>query len=346
MTANGFLSEQANRELFEIAANQTYEFVKVKQLGKLTLDETAIEIHINRVCELEAVDSAAIARRRFKVIVDCINSTGALIIPQLLLRLGVQKVDLLYDEVDGNFPHNPEPLTENLTALCNKVQQGNYDLGFAVDPDVDRLVVICNDGSPFNEEYTLVAVADYILGLTKGAVVSNLSSTQALKELAESYNVEYQASKVGEVHVVAAMKETQAVIGGEGNGGIIYPPLNYCRDAVVGMALFLSHLAHFEGTVKKLKSKYPDYIIVKNKIDIPTDVDIDGFLEFMATKYKDQALSRLDGLKIWFEDKWIHIRCSNTEPIIRVYTESSSASIGQNLYMKVFNDLKDYRKWK
>lgn len=345
LTAAGFLSEQANAELLEIAAEQNYEFVEVKQLGKLIADNTAFQAHIDRICELEAVDISAIAKRQFKVVVDCVNSTGALIIPQLLERLGVQKISLLYDEVDGNFPHNPEPLSENLTALSNAVQQGDYDLGFAVDPDVDRLAIICNDGSPFNEEYSLVAVADYILSLKKGAVVSNLSSTQALKELAEGYGVRYAASKVGEANVVEVMKENQAVIGGEGNGGIIYPPLNYCRDAVVGIALFLAHLAHFEGSVKKLKSKYPAYIIVKNKIDVPNDVDIEDFFNFMATKYKDHTISRIDGLKITFDKEWIHIRRSNTEPIIRVYTESSSASIGQNLYVKVFNDLRDYRKW-
>ena len=234
---------------------------------------------------------------------------------------------LLHGTVDGIFSHDPEPLTENLTALSNAVQHGNYDLGFAVDPDVDRLVVICEDGSPFNEEYTLVAIADYILSLTKGAVVSNISSTQALKELAESYEVPYQDSKVGEANVVKVMKQNSAVIGGEGNGGIIYPSLNYCRDAVVGMALFLTHLAHFEGSVKRLRSKYPNYIIAKNKIDIPTDFDVDNFLNFMASKYKDYEVNRIDGLKISSDKEWLHIRRSNTEPIIRVYTESTSISV-------------------
>ncbi len=337
-----FLTAQDNKIVFNFSQKLDYKFSKSENLGVKTENINAIDDHVDAICALDLIDIPAIQDRNFRVLVDCVNSTGALIIPQLLKRLGVEEVKILYDKVNGIFPHNPEPLTENLGTLISEVKHGNFDLGFAVDPDVDRLVIICEDGTPFNEEYTLVAISDYILERNKGSVVSNLSSSQALKEVAQKHGVNYYASKVGEVNVIEVMKTYDAVIGGEGNGGIIYPPLHYSRDALVGIGLFLSHLANFEGSVKKLKSQYPDYTIAKDKIDIPDNIETDDFLAYLTKKYKNYLINTEDGLRVDFDKEWIHIRKSNTEPIIRVYAEASSLTVSKNLCAKVFADLREY----
>jgi phosphomannomutase len=293
------------------------------------------------VLNLPLVDVEAIRSANFRVVIDCVNSTGGISLPPLLKALGVEHVEELYCEPNGQFPHNPEPLPEHLTKICSTLENGNYDLGIVVDPDVDRLALVSEDGSTFGEEYTLVAVADYVLSQTKGNTVSNLSSTRALRDVTEKHGANYEAAAVGEVNVVTKMKETNAIIGGEGNGGIIYPELHYGRDALVGIALFLTHLAKFGRPVSRLRASYPNYYISKNKIDLSPEIDVDKVLSTIAEKYKNQPVNTIDGVKIEFDKEWVHLRKSNTEPIIRIYAESESQATAEHLAQKIISDIKE-----
>jgi phosphomannomutase len=290
------------------------------------------------------VDVEAIRAANFKIAIDCVNSTGGIFVPALLKALGVKTVYELYCTPDGHFPHNPEPLPENLTEIAKLVKEKNADLGIVVDPDVDRLAFVCEDGGMFGEEYTLVAVADYVIKNTPGNTVSNLSSTRALRDVTEKAGGEYNASAVGEVNVVNQMKATNAVIGGEGNGGIIYPESHYGRDALVGIGLFLTHLAKFGKSVSLLRSSYPAYYISKNKITLTPEMDIDALLLKVQEKYKNQPTSTIDGLKIEFDKEWVHLRRSNTEPIIRIYSEAGSETVAENLASKIISDIKEILK--
>lgn len=336
-----FISDTDGKELLEIAENSDFEYAEVSSLGKVAYDESYRQKHIDLILALPLVDVDAIAKANFKVVIDCVNSTGGIFVPALLEALGVKTVYKLYCEPDGEFPHNPEPLPENLTALSKEVIAKNADLGIAVDPDVDRLCFVCEDGNMFGEEYTLVAVADYVLKNTKGNTVSNLSSTRALRDVTENAGGEYSAAAVGEVNVVNKMKEVNAVIGGEGNGGVIYPELHYGRDALAGIALFLTHLAKFGKQVSLLRSSYPGYFISKNKITLTPEMDIDALLLKVEEKYKNQPYSTIDGLKIEFDKQWVHLRRSNTEPIIRIYSESESETAANGLANKIIADIKD-----
>lgn len=336
-----FISDTDGKELLEIAENSDFEYAEVSSLGKVAYDESYRQKHIDLILALPLVDVDAIAKANFKVVIDCVNSTGGIFVPALLEALGVKTVHKLYCEPDGEFPHNPEPLPENLTALSKEVLAKNADLGIAVDPDVDRLCFVCEDGNMFGEEYTLVAVADYVLKNTKGNTVSNLSSTRALRDVTENAGGEYSAAAVGEVNVVNKMKEVNAVIGGEGNGGVIYPELHYGRDALAGIALFLTHLAKFGKQVSLLRSSYPGYFISKNKITLTPEMDIDALLLKVEEKYKNQPYSTIDGLKIEFDKQWVHLRRSNTEPIIRIYSESESETAANGLANKIIADIKD-----
>ena len=336
-----FISGDDGKEVLEIAENDAYSFAKVKDLGKITHDDTYIAKHIEMVINLPLVDVEAIRSANFRVVIDCVNSTGGISLPPLLKALGVEHVEELYCEPNGQFPHNPEPLPEHLTKICSTLENGNYDLGIVVDPDVDRLALVSEDGSTFGEEYTLVAVADYVLSQTKGNTVSNLSSTRALRDVTEKHGANYEAAAVGEVNVVTKMKETNAIIGGEGNGGIIYPELHYGRDALVGIALFLTHLAKFGQPVSRLRASYPNYYISKNKIDLSPEIDVDKVLSTIAEKYKNQPVNTIDGVKIEFDKEWVHLRKSNTEPIIRIYAESESQATAEHLAQKIISDIKE-----
>jgi phosphomannomutase len=332
LNASGeFISDEEGKKVLEMADNNELTFASVDQLGKVTQDASYLQKHIDQILNLPLVDVAAIAQADFKVAIDCVNSTGGIFIPALLQALGVTKIEKLYCEPDGHFLHNPEPLPENLTALSSIVTETGADIGIAVDPDVDRLCFVDEHGAMFGEEYTLVAVADYVLQHNSGNTVSNLSSTRALRDVTESHGGNYYASAVGEVNVVTKMKEVDAVIGGEGNGGIIYPELHYGRDALVGIALFLTHLAKSGKTVSELRSTYPAYYISKNKITLTPETDIDSLLKTTEEKYKDQPYSTIDGLKIEFGKQWVHLRRSNTEPVIRIYAESDSEQKAQQL---------------
>jgi len=337
-----FISGDDGKEVLEIAENDAYSFAEVKDLGKITHDDTYIAKHIEMVINLPLVDVEAIRSANFRVVIDCVNSTGGISLPPLLKALGVEHVEELYCEPNGQFPHNPEPLPEHLTKICSTLENGNYDLGIVVDPDVDRLALVSEDGSTFGEEYTLVAVADYVLSQTKGNTVSNLSSTRALRDVTEKHGANYEAAAVGEVNVVTKMKETNAIIGGEGNGGIIYPELHYGRDALVGIALFLTHLAKFGQPVSRLRASYPNYYISKNKIDLSPEIDVDKVLSTIAEKYKNQPVNTIDGVKIEFDKEWVHLRKSNTEPIIRIYAESESQATAEHLAQKIISDIKDF----
>lgn len=317
-------------------------FSPVEKLGKYVCDEGMLEMHIEKIIALPAVDTEAISAAEFVVAVDGVNSAGGLAMPLLLEALGVKKVVEVYCEPNGMFPHNPEPLPENLAELSQAVVQQNAHLGFAVDPDVDRLAVISEDGEFFGEEYTLVAVADYILEQTPGNTVSNMSSTQALKDITVKRGLKYFASAVGEVNVVEVMKKHDAVIGGEGNGGVIYPPLHYGRDALLGAALFLSSLARSGKTCSALKKKLPEYYISKNKVELPPDTDMPKILEQVAIKYRKQVVDRTDGIKIWFDREWVHLRRSNTESIIRIYAESDHPVKAENLAEKLKTDIREF----
>lgn len=341
-----FISAEDGQAILDLAESADYNFSEVKKIGKYTTQDHYIQKHIDMVIDLPLVDVAAIRERKFKVVVDAVNSTGGIAIPKLLKSLGVAEVRELYCYPDGNFPHNPEPLPENITHISNELANGQYDLGFVLDPDVDRLAIVNEDGTPFGEEYTLVAVADYVLSQQKGNTVSNLSSTRALRDVTEKRGGKYEASAVGEVNVVTKMKETNAVIGGEGNGGIIYPELHYGRDALVGIALFLTHLAKFGKSCSQLRSTFPSYHISKNKIELTPDIDVDGILEAIQERYKNQPINTVDGVKVEFDKEWVHLRKSNTEPIIRIYSESDSESKAEHLAQKMISDIKEIIAYK
>ncbi len=337
-----FISGSDGEEMLEIAEKEDFDFVDVKKLGTYTQDNTWLQKHIDLILALPLVDVEAIKSKDFKVIVDAVNSTGGIAVPMLLKALGVTQITELHCQPTGHFAHNPEPLPENLTDITKAIEKGKFDLGIVVDPDVDRLCFMCEDGSPFGEEYTLVAVADYILQNQKGNTVSNLSSTRALRDVTEKAGGKYYASAVGEVNVVTLMKSSKAVIGGEGNGGIIYPELHYGRDALVGIALFLTHLAKAGKRISVLRKSYPEYYISKNKIELTVDIDVDGVLEAMKKKYAKNPINAIDGVKIEFEKEWVHLRKSNTEPIIRIYSESDSMTKADNLAKKLISDIKEF----
>lgn len=338
-----FISGKDGEDLLKLAETEAFEFAPVSKLGKHEKNDTYLQKHIDAILKLPLVDVEAIKAKGFKVVVDAVNSSGGIAVPMLLNALGVT-VKELYCEPTGHFPHNPEPLPEHLTDICREIKKGKYDLGIVVDPDVDRLAFIGEDGTPFGEEYTLVAVADYVLNSgkkKKGNTVSNLSSTRALRDITEKAGGQHAAAAVGEVNVVTLMKETHAVIGGEGNGGVIYPDLHYGRDALVGIALFLGHLAKSGMTVSRLRAKYPSYIISKNKIELTPSIDVDKVLEEVKRKYKKQPINTIDGVKIEFEKEWVHLRKSNTEPIIRIYAESDMEVKAENLAKKIIADIKE-----
>lgn len=337
-----FISDTDGKELLAIAEQQKIEFAKVDNLGTLTYNDTYLQKHIDQVLALPLVDAAAIKKANFKIVVDGVNSSGGIFIPALLRALGVETIYELFCEPTGHFTHNPEPLPEHLTEISAAVVKNKADLGIVVDPDVDRLCFVNEDGGMFGEEYTLVAVADYVLQHTPGNTVSNLSSTRALRDVTEAAGQTYQASAVGEVNVVNLMKSCEAVIGGEGNGGIIYPALHYGRDALVGVALFLTHLAKSGKTISQLKASYPAYHISKNKITLEVGMDVDGILKKVENKYKLQPLSTIDGLKIEFGKEWVHLRKSNTEPIIRIYSESENEQKANKLANQIISDIKAF----
>ncbi|MEE1323379.1 MAG: phosphoglucosamine mutase, partial [Bacteroidales bacterium] len=313
----------------------------VEHLGKYTTDDTTVDKHIEKVLALELVDVEAIKQAGFRVAFDAVCSTGGFVLNKLLKALGVNEIVALNEEPTGVFPHNPEPLPENITQICNEVVAKKCDVGFIVDPDVDRLAIVSEDGTPFVEEYSLVSIADYVLKHTPGATVSNMSSTRALRDVTEAKNQQYFASAVGEVNVVEMMKKHNAVIGGEGNGGIIYPAIHYGRDALVGIALFLTLLAKSKMKCSELRATYPNYEISKNKIELTKDMNVDSILEQMAEKYKDYEVSTIDGVKINIEKEWVHLRKSNTEPIIRVYSESKDLDSANKLAQKIINEIKE-----
>jgi phosphomannomutase len=336
-----FISAEAGETVLQIAEAGQVAFAQSKDLGSYSINDTYIDYHISKILELKLVDVAAITKRNFKIAVDAVNSTGGIAIPILLEKLGVKNFEIFYGEPNGQFPHNPEPLPENITTICSEVESGRFDLGIVVDPDVDRLAFVSELGEPYGEEYSLVMIADYVLKHTKGNTVSNLSSTKALKDITLKNGGSYSASAVGEVNVVNKMKETNAVIGGEGNGGIIYPELHYGRDALVGIALFLGHLAKFGKSAAMLKSMYPNYHISKKKIELTPEMDIDEVMKAIKAKYAKKPINELDGLKIEFDDEWVHLRKSNTEPIIRIYSESESQSTAEHLANKIIMDIKE-----
>jgi len=338
-----FISGADGEELLKLAENEAFEFAPVAKLGKYQKNDDYLQKHIDAILKLPLVDVEAIRKKGFKVVVDAVNSSGGIAVPMLLKALGVT-VKEMYCEPTGHFPHNPEPLPEHLTDICREIKNGKYDLGIVVDPDVDRLAFVTEDGTPFGEEYTLVAVADYVLNSgkkKKGNTVSNLSSTRALRDVTEKAGGQYSAAAVGEVNVVTMMKETNAVIGGEGNGGVIYPDLHYGRDALVGIALFLAHLAKSGMSASRLKGKYPNYIISKNKIELTPNINVDKVLEEVKKKYKKQPINTVDGVKIEFDKEWVHLRKSNTEPIIRIYAESDMEVKADNLAKKIIADIKE-----
>ncbi len=335
-----FISAIEADRVLELAEKNEFEFCEVGNLGTLTLDDSFIQKHIDAILKLPLVDVETIKAKNYKIVIDAVNSTGGIVLPLLLRALGVQDIVELNCEPTGNFAHNPEPLPQHLTQLSSLVKTEKAHLGISVDPDVDRLALVCEDGEMFGEEYTLVAVADYVLkNSKKGNTVSNLSSTRALRDITEKAGGKYTASAVGEVNVVTAMKETKAVIGGEGNGGIIYPELHYGRDAMVGIALFLTSLAKSNKSVAALRATFPNYIISKNKVDLTPEINADKVLEIIKEKYKKFQINDIDGVKIDFEDEWVHLRKSNTEPIIRIYAESKSENTARTIAMKLIKDI-------
>ena len=335
-----FLNAEAGAEILVIAEAEDFTFAEVDYLGSVT-EKDYLDAHIQEVLNLDLVDVEAIKQANFKVAIDCVNSVGGIALPPLLKALGVKEVLEIHCEPHGNFAHNPEPLPENLTDLADAIKEQNADVGFAVDPDVDRLAIICENGAPFGEEYTLVAIADYILGNTLGNTVSNLSSTRALRDVTEKHGATYTAAAVGEVNVVKKMKETDAIIGGEGNGGVIYPASHYGRDALVGIALFLTQMAKADMKVSELRATYPSYFMSKQKIDLTSGINIDELLLAMKEKYKEEDIIDIDGVKIEFKDKWVHLRKSNTEPIIRIYTEAPSTEEAEALGKQIISEIKD-----
>lgn len=333
-----FISAANGERILNIAAEDAYVFAEVDDLGTYQKNEEGIAIHIEKILQLPLVNAALIAEQKFKVVIDAVNSTGGISIPPLLDKLGVEYVKM-YCEPTGHFPHNPEPLKEHLTDISKKVVEEKADFGIVVDPDVDRLALIAEDGEMFGEEYTLVAVADYVLSKTPSATVSNLSSSRALKDIATKYGQTYYASAVGEVNVVNQMKEVGAKIGGEGNGGIIYPELHYGRDSLVGIALFLSHLAERGGKLSEMRAAYPTYFMSKKKIELTPEINVDGLLEQMQNQYANEEISTIDGVKIDFADAWVHLRKSNTEPIIRIYTEAPTQTAADDLADRFIDEL-------
>lgn len=334
-----FLSGAEGALILEIAESDNFNFAEVDNLGKITEINDYMDRHIDEVLNLKLVDVDAVKQRKFKVVVDGVNSSGGIVIPALLEKMGVEVVKL-YCEPNGHFPHNPEPLKEHLTDICELVVKEQADFGIVVDPDVDRLAFISNDGEMFGEEYTLVAVADYVLSKTPGNTVSNMSSSRALKDVTERYDGMYEASAVGEVNVVELMKRNNAVIGGEGNGGIIYPEIHYGRDALVGVALFLTHLAKQDLNVAALRATYPAYFMSKNKIELIPEINVDAILDAMQKRYATEKITTIDGVKIDFADSWVHLRKSNTEPIIRIYTEAPTQQQADDLAQKIMNEMK------
>lgn len=335
-----FISATDGAKVLEIIEKQDYTFSDVHHLGSYTSYNQAINDHIDQILKLELVDVEAIRKANFSVALDCVNSTGGIALPLLLKKLGVEKVQILNGDVSGIFAHNPEPLPQHLEDIAKMMQKGGFDVGFVVDPDVDRLAILNEDGSMFGEEYTLVAVSDYILQHQKGNTVSNLSSTRALRDVSNRYGVSYNASAVGEVNVVEKMKATNAVIGGEGNGGVIYPELHYGRDALVGIALFLTFMAKTGKKCSEIRSQYPAYTISKNKIELQPNMNVPEIMQKMAAKYADYEVNTIDGVKIDFPDSWVHLRPSNTEPIIRIYAEAQSEEHAAALANRIITDIK------
>jgi len=335
-----FLSAKDGEEILELAENDAFTFSEVDDLGKYTFDDSFNDKHIEEVLNLNLVNVDLVKSAGFKVVVDAVNSTGGFMIPRLLERMGVECVKL-YCEPNGKFPHNPEPLPKNLTEISKLVVEEKADFGIVVDPDVDRLAMVCEDGSMFGEEYTLVAVADYVLSKTPGNTVSNLSSTRALRDVTNNHNGSYEASAVGEVNVVDKMKATNAIIGGEGNGGVIYPEMHYGRDALIGVALFLTQLAERKISAKTLRDSYPNYFISKNKIQLTPEIDVDAILTTLEEKYKNEQITTIDGLKIDFQEGWVHLRKSNTEPIIRIYAESEGEEKANKFANDMINEIKE-----
>jgi phosphomannomutase len=336
-----FISGEEGHTILTLAASEDFSFAPVDKLGVVIQDNSALKKHIEAVVNYPLVDVAAIRRAKLKVVVDAVNSTGAIAVPALLKAMGVKDVVVLNETVNGRFAHNPEPLPEHLSQLSGEVVKENAHLGIAVDPDVDRLCFVCEDGSMFGEEYTLVAVADYILSKQPGNTVSNMSSTRALKDITLKHGGEYHASAVGEVNVVNKMKAVQAVIGGEGNGGIIVPDLHYGRDALIGIALFLTHLVHSKKTVRQLRNTYPDYVMSKNKITLENGIDVAEVFAHIRSKYKNHPINTEDGLKIEFDTDWVHLRTSNTEPIIRIYAESNFETTANNIALRLMQDIRE-----
>lgn len=337
-----FIDAATGQLVLEKAKDESiFQFAEVNQLGRITMDNSYMDKHIQAIINHPLVEVDLIKEKNFKVIVDGINSTGATFVPALLQALGVEQIEVINNEVNGNFAHNPEPLPEHLRELSAKLEKGDAHLGIAVDPDVDRLCFVCENGRMFGEEYTLVAIADYVLQNKVGNTVSNLSSTRALRDITEKHGGTYYPSAVGEVNVVEKMKEVDAVIGGEGNGGIIVPELHYGRDALIGIALFLSHLAKFGKSIDALRRTYPDYYISKNKISLDESLDLEKIFDAIKDKYKNHPINTVDGLKIEFDTDWVHLRPSNTEPIIRIYSESNSKTTAENISKKIMEDIRE-----
>lgn len=336
-----FVSAADGQAILDIATNESFDFARVDELGKLTNDDTVLDKHIQAIVDYPLVDIDAIRKANFKIVADVINSTGAITLPKLFRALGVVDFQILNENLTGDFSHNPEPLPENLKDLSQAVVRSKANLGIAVDPDVDRLCFVCEDGSMFGEEYTLVAVSDYMLSKRSGNTVSNMSSTRALKDVTVKHGGTYTPSAVGEVNVVNRMKDTNAVIGGEGNGGVIVPDFHYGRDAMIGIALFLTHLATSGKTVKQLRNSYPDYVISKNKIELSKGTDMQKIFSGIKEKYKAQPINTEDGLKIEFDNDWVHLRTSNTEPIIRIYAESNFESTANNIALRIMKDIRE-----
>ena len=334
-----FLNGAEGAKILEIAENEDFNFAEVDDLGEITENEAYMDIHVDEVLNLPLVDVEAVKAAKFKVVVDAVNSSGGIIIPKLLELMGVEVVKL-YCEPNGHFPHNPEPLKEHLTDISELVVKEKADLGIVVDPDVDRLAFISENGEMFGEEYTLVAVADYVLSRTPGNTVSNMSSSRALRDVTVKHGGIYEASAVGEVNVVELMKKNKAIIGGEGNGGIIYPESHYGRDSMVGAALFLTHLAYKKMKVSELRASYPQYYMSKNKIELTPQIDVDAILEAMTEKHRSEQITTVDGVKIDFAENWVHLRKSNTEPIIRIYTEAGTQELADNLAHKIIDEIK------
>ena len=334
-----FLNGIEGEKILEIAETEAFDFSDVDNLGEIFINDAYMDIHIDEVLNLPLVDIAAVKAAKFKVVVDAVNSSGGIIIPRLLKLMGVEVIEL-YCTPNGHFPHNPEPLKEHLTDISELVVKEKADLGIVVDPDVDRLAFVCEDGEMFGEEYTLVACADFVLSKTPGNTVSNMSSSRALRDVTNSHKGIYEASAVGEVNVVELMKKNNAIIGGEGNGGIIYPELHYGRDSLVGVALFLTHLAYKKMKISTLRASYPEYYMSKNKIELTPKIDVDAILVAMTEKYKSENITTIDGVKIDFAENWVHLRKSNTEPIIRIYTEAATQELADKLAFRIIDEIK------